>query len=217
MREAAAEDLPLGMESARHLIVTERSQSDTMDLRAELTYSKARQGMSAWLAEPTDLNALDYFSPEAHLAMAGVTGQPGEIAGQLRLKDETGHGDKPAEAAAGVCTPGPAGQPAGHGCGQSGAASSPLPWTAPSIPRPAWTLAMKLRDAAAFQKGLDQMLDCLDLQARTEPGRRVARESGSLGGRTVRSVRMDRTAPPPEGAATRAMRPPSRSPSVPDR
>lgn len=191
--------LTLGIASARHLIVTERSVSGTVDLRAELTFAETRQGLSAWLAEPADLSALDFFSPEAHMAAAGVTDQPAEILVQLLdMKDEV-HGDAATDATAKRCNPAPTDSLRAMAAAADGEFAFAL--DGPVLPRPAWTLAMKLRDGAAFQQGLDQLLDCLDAQARAEAGTGLSRESGSVGGRVSSSVRMERAAAPRDGAS----------------
>lgn len=194
--------LALGIASARHLIVTERSVSGTVDLRAELTFAETRQGLSAWLAEPADLSALDFFSPEAHLAAAGVTDRPAEILGQLlNMKDEV-HGDAATDAAVKRCSPAPTDSLRAMAAAADGEFAFAL--DGPVLPRPAWTLAMKLRDGAAFQQGLDQLLDCLDTQARAEEGTGLSRESGSVGGRLTSSVRIERAAAPRDGASPAA-------------
>ena len=199
--EIEATNLLLGMASARHLIVTERSQSGTVDLRAELTFSKARQGMSAWLAEPSDLGALDFFSPEAHLAVAGVTEQPATILSQLlQLKEENAHATTPDDAAAEHCSPAPMDSLQAMAAAADGEFAFAL--DGPVLPRPSWTLAMKMRDGATFQKGLDQLLDCFDLQARAAAEGQVVRETGRVSGRAVGSVRIDRAGTSGDAAAT---------------
>lgn len=200
---AAAEPsrgLPTGMDDARHLIVTEVSQSDTLDLRAELSFTGARQGMSAWLAEPADLSALDFFSPEAHLAMAGVSAQPAKLLGQLLdLKAEASDAPEPGDTAVAGCDPASTDSLQAMAAAAGGEFAFAL--DGPVLPRPAWTLAMNLRDATAFQSGLERLLACLDSHARAANGGQVLRESGSVGGYPMQSVRIERGAAPQGGAA----------------
>lgn len=201
-----ARGLPTGMEDARHLVVTEVSQDDSLDLRAELSFSGARQGISAWLAEPADLRALDFFSPETHLAMAGVSAQPTKLLEQLLdvkagAADLAGSGD----AAGSGCDPASTDGLQAIAAAAGGEFAFAL--DGPVLPRPAWTLAMNLRDAAAFQSGLDRLLACLDSHLRAAKEGQVIRGSGSIGGHAMQSVSIERTAAPQGSAAGAA--PPS--------
>lgn len=192
--------LPTGMEDARHLIVTETSQSDTVDLRAELSFTGARQGLSAWLAEPADLSALDFFSPEAHLAMAGVSAQPAKLLGQLLdLKSAEADAADPGDAAVADCDAAPTDSLPAMAAAAGGEFAFAL--DGPVLPRPAWTLAMNLRDAAAFQSGMERLLACLDSHARAANEGQVLRESGNVGGYSMQSVRIERGTAPQGGAA----------------
>ncbi len=195
---AAAQPVDAGskaLEGARHLIVVERSGREGVDLRAELSYREKPEGHLAWLAAPTELAALDYLSPDAHLAMAGVAQAPETLlARAMGAGDPTDTGsadDQDAAADAAV---------ARSACSQlpavlenlAAGASGEFAWglDGPVLPKPAWVLAIKVKDEARLRAGLDGMLDCL-AQAPEGEGVKVTRTKGSLAGRTLESLQLE--------------------------
>lgn len=184
-------DRPSGWEGARHLIVVERSGKEDVDLRAELSYRQKPEGSLAWLAAPGPVAALDYLSPDAHLVMAGVAQAPETLLAQLLSHQDA------APAQPGASVPGaPAPEAA---CPQAPAALEGLAAGAagefawgldgPVLPKPAWVLALKLKDEARFRAGLETILDCM-AQARGSDGASVQRSQGSVGGRRVESLEL---------------------------
>jgi FecR-like protein len=66
----------MGILDARYLIA-ERDESDqTATMRAEVTFDGQRRGLAAWLSDPAPMGALEFVSPDASFAAAGVVKRP---------------------------------------------------------------------------------------------------------------------------------------------
>lgn len=68
----------LGVMNARH-VLAEQKKIDKTYHRVTLTFSEARTGIAAWLAEPAPMGSLDFISPDAKLVAAAVTKDPAEL------------------------------------------------------------------------------------------------------------------------------------------
>jgi len=76
-------DPRLGLADMRYLIVESKEVSGTTENRATLTFAQDRQGVAAWLAQPSPMGTLDFVSPKASLAVSFVAQSPRDILNQI--------------------------------------------------------------------------------------------------------------------------------------
>lgn len=76
-------DPRLGLADMRYLIVESKDVSGTTENRATLTFTRERQGVAAWLAQPSPMGTLDFVSPKASLAVSFVAQSPRDILNQI--------------------------------------------------------------------------------------------------------------------------------------
>jgi ferric-dicitrate binding protein FerR (iron transport regulator) len=76
-------DPRLGLNDMRYVIVESKNVSGATENRATLTFSQERQGVAAWLAQPSPMGTLDFVSPKASLAVSFVAQSPRDILNQI--------------------------------------------------------------------------------------------------------------------------------------
>lgn len=76
-------DPRLGLTDMRYLIVESKDVSGTTENRATLTFAQERQGVAAWLAQPSPMGTLDFVSPKASVAVSVVARSPRDILNQI--------------------------------------------------------------------------------------------------------------------------------------
>lgn len=86
-------DPRLGLADMRYLIVESKNVSGTTQNRATLTFAQDRQGVAAWLAQPSPMGTLDFVSPKASLAVSFVAQSPRDILNQLMSFNRDGDND----------------------------------------------------------------------------------------------------------------------------
>lgn len=72
-----------GLAGVRHLVLQSESLEGTTESRALLAFSGERQGLASWLAAPAPVGALDFVSPNAQVAVAGLFKEPAEMVDDL--------------------------------------------------------------------------------------------------------------------------------------
>ena len=70
---------PPALTGARYIIAEQKEVNHQMEARATVGFDGPRTGISAWLAEPSPMGALDYVSPDATLVAAFVVKNPAAI------------------------------------------------------------------------------------------------------------------------------------------
>ncbi len=73
----------LGLMDMQYLIGDRRQAGDHAENRVELTFSRTRRGIAAWLDAPAPVGALDYISPNATLAAGFVMQEPTNLVDEL--------------------------------------------------------------------------------------------------------------------------------------
>ncbi len=69
----------LGLDDADYLVIERRTIGDTNVTNAELSFTRQRQGVASWLAEPAPMGTLDFISPEATGVAAFLVRNPAEL------------------------------------------------------------------------------------------------------------------------------------------
>ncbi len=78
--EAMAES---GIENLSYLIAEHREVNGQPENRVDLQFSGARQGVVSWLAAPAPIGSLNFVTPNAAIAVAGLSKDPKAIADDL--------------------------------------------------------------------------------------------------------------------------------------
>ena len=72
-----------GIENVSYLIAEHRELNGQPENRVDLQFSGARQGIVSWLAAPAPIGSLNFVSPNAAIAIAGLSKDPKTIADDL--------------------------------------------------------------------------------------------------------------------------------------
>jgi ferric-dicitrate binding protein FerR (iron transport regulator) len=72
-----------GLENMSYLIAEHREVNGQPENRVGLQFSGARQGVGSWLAAPAPIGSLNFVSPNAAIAVAGLSKDPKAIADDL--------------------------------------------------------------------------------------------------------------------------------------
>jgi len=172
----------MGLLDARYIIAERAEGLDRATMRAELTFDGTRHGVAGWLSAPASMGALEFVSPEASFAAAGVIKRPeallteaiGWIAEDgtdpLRHLDEF-------RAQSGV-------DPIHDIAGALGGDVA-LAVDGPLLPVPSWKIAIEVYDAPRLQGALEKLTVWVNGQAESQ-GRaeRMSYGSESAGNRT---------------------------------
>jgi len=172
----------MGLFDARYIIAERAESEDSATMRAELTFAGTRHGVAGWLSAPASMGALEFVSPEASFAAAGVIKRPEALLTEaigwisedgsdpLRHLEEfrAQSGVDPIHDIAGAL-----------GGDVAFAVDGPL------LPVPSWKIAIEVYDAPRLQGALEKLTVWLNSQAESE-GRpeRMSYGSESAGNRT---------------------------------
>jgi hypothetical protein len=72
-----------GIENVSYLIAEHREVNGQPENRVDLQFTGARQGVSSWLAAPAPIGSLNFVTPNAAIAVAGLSKDPKSIADDL--------------------------------------------------------------------------------------------------------------------------------------
>jgi hypothetical protein len=72
-----------GIENVSYLIAEHREVNGQPENRVDLQFSGARQGVVSWLAAPAPIGSLNFVTPNAAIAIAGLSKDPKSIADDL--------------------------------------------------------------------------------------------------------------------------------------
>lgn len=83
--QATAEKL--GILDLDHFLIDRREIDGKVDTRAALTFDQPRRGIASWLAAPSSMQSLRFFSPDANLVASFVVKNPVSIIDDLLATD----------------------------------------------------------------------------------------------------------------------------------
>ncbi|RMF75560.1 MAG: hypothetical protein D6738_03540 [Acidobacteria bacterium] len=135
----------LGLHDADMLLVRGGFDDEHSHHEAVLTFRDQRRGLASWLAAPQPMGSLEFVSPDALIAAAGVLKEPQRILAEdllpwLPAGDRTGPGPRLDELA--------------RALGRDAAFSLEQPL----LPAPSWLLAVEVYDPAALDRVIAQTL-----------------------------------------------------------
>ena len=183
----------LGLADAEYLILDSRGAGGETQSRAHLAFRQDRQGVASWLAEPAPVGALDFVSPNAHLAVGGILKEPAEMMDDLLAlveADDSGGEHSLLRELADF--------EAEHGLslredlvatlGGDFAFAFDGPW----LPTPSWKLVLEVNDAGRLQSTLATLVEEWNRDAATaegEPRPTLSLSQEAIDGRVVYDLR----------------------------
>jgi hypothetical protein len=166
----------LGLTAAEQFVFESETVDGVTESRATLGFRGERSGLASWLAAPAPAGALDFVSPEAAFAIAGLTKQPEAMFDDL-LALVTAHEDghaleelAEAEARLGFSLR----DDLAASIGSDVAIALDGPW----LPQPSWKLVVEIRDPSRFELALGRIVETINTEtaANGHPGIRFAQE-----------------------------------------
>jgi len=125
----------------RYLIAEQKETGQHIETRATIGFDGPRTGVTAWLAAPSPIGALDYVSPEATFVMAFAITSPAAILEQVP-----------------EMLPQRQGEEARREVAASLGGEFAFGLDGPPFPVPSWKLVAEVYDPARFQAGMDQFV-----------------------------------------------------------
>jgi ferric-dicitrate binding protein FerR (iron transport regulator) len=173
-----------GMNGVRYLIAEHRESNGTPENHLNLQFSGQRQRVASWLGSPAPMGSLDFVSPNAALAVAGVSKDPAAIVDDLMAmmsegKDGTDQLNK-AQAELGIDI---RNDLAGNLGGEYLFALD-----GPVLPTPAWKAVVEVRDSARFQTALERLVQGVNSHVQGKGGHAVTIDPSQASGQTFYSV-----------------------------
>jgi len=173
-----------GMTGVRYLIAEHRQTNNGIDNHLNLQFAGNRQRVASWLGAPAPVGSLDFVSPNAALAVAGVTKDPASIVDDMmammsadgRKNDEFNK----AQAELGIDI---RNDLAGNLGGEFAFALD-----GPVLPTPSWKAVIEVKDSTRFQATLEQLVQAAatHFQGRDKHG--IAINKTQAGGQTYFEV-----------------------------
>jgi len=169
-----------GMTGVRYLIAEHRQTNNGIDNHLNLQFAGNRQRVASWLGAPAAVGSLDFVSPNAALAVAGVTKDPASIVDDMMaMMSADGHkGDEfsKAQAELGIDI---RNDLAGNLGGEFAFALD-----GPVLPTPSWKAVIEVRDSARFQSTLEQLVQAANSHFQGRDKRGIAINTSQAGGQT---------------------------------
>jgi len=143
-----------GMTGVRYLIAEHRQTNKGIDNHLNLQFAGNRQRVASWLGAPAPVGSLDFVSPNAALAVAGVTKDPALIVDDMMaMIAADGHKNdefNKAQTELGIDI---RNDLAGNLGGEFAFALD-----GPVLPTPSWKVVVEVKDSARFQSTLEQLV-----------------------------------------------------------
>jgi len=169
----------LGLADAQHFLVESETVDGTNETRAALGFAGARRGVAAWLAAPAPSGALEFVSPNASFAVAGVSKRPVEMLDELLAiadaEPDANASSQLAELEAKL----------GFSLRDDVAATlggdAAFALDGPLLPKPAWKLAVEVIDPSRLEYAVGRAVEAANREAAAagKPGLRFGQEESS--------------------------------------
>ncbi|MGH9943615.1 MAG: FecR domain-containing protein [Pyrinomonadaceae bacterium] len=177
----------LGLTNLRHFVVEQKDAAQGKTLsRAALTFSESRRGIASWLAEPGPMGALNYVSPDAHVAAAFVVKEPSLLVDDLLGVLETAAPEarrnlRELETKYGFDVRRDLAAPLG---GEFAFAID-----GPLVPTPAWKMIVEVYDQNRLQQTFEHVVEELNRQAQKAGFKGLAWQRAEVGGRAFYTLK----------------------------
>ncbi|HEX2223322.1 MAG TPA: FecR domain-containing protein [Thermoanaerobaculia bacterium] len=176
---AAAEKA--GILDLESFLLDRREIGNQVDTRAAVTFSQNRRGIASWLAAPSAMGSLRFYSPDANLVSAFVVKSPVAIIDDLitldpDLEDELAK----VQAESGI-------DPRNDLAAALGGEVA-LGIDGPLAPKPSWKLVAEVYDTTLLQSTLERIVAKIDAELRREGHGTLQIVADPSGGRTYYSL-----------------------------
>lgn len=173
---ASAAFAALGLGGAQHFLLESETVEGINETRATVGFAGERRGMASWLATPAPSRALEFVSPDAQLAVAGLTKSPAAMFDDLlaaaRAKGAEQATAKLAEVESAL------GLSLRDDLAASLGGDFAIALDGPVLPKPSWKLVVELADPSRFDFALGRLVEVANAEAakQGQPGLRLAQE-----------------------------------------
>jgi len=173
-----------GMTGVRYLIAEHRQTNGGTENHLNLQFAGNRQRVASWLGAPAAVGSLDFVSPNAALAVAGVTKDPASIVDDM-MAMMSADGQKndeftKAQAELGIDI---RNDLAGNLGGEFLFALD-----GPVLPTPSWKAVIEVRDSSRFETTLEQLVQAVNSHMQGKDAHAVSIEKNQSGGQTFYEV-----------------------------
>lgn len=173
-----------GIGGVRYLIAEHREANGATENHLNLQFAGNRQRVASWLGAPAAVGSLDFVSPNAALAVAGVTKDPASIVDDMMAMmsaDKRGAEDfNKAQAELGIDI---RNDLAGNLGGEFLFA-----FDGPVLPTPSWKAVIEVRDSSRFETTLERLVQTINGHASEKSAHGVTIDSSQVGAQTFHAV-----------------------------
>jgi hypothetical protein len=135
--------------------------------RATVGFNEDRRGIASWLASPAPSGALEYISPDAAFAVAGVVKEPVAMFDDV-MAIARAEGNAQAILDELARTETELGFSLRDDLAASLGGDAAFAFDGPVLPRPAWKLVLEVRDPARFETALARLIEVHNREAAKE-------------------------------------------------
>lgn len=177
----------LGIDDAQYVVVESHGSGESSAHRAELSFRGERHGVAGWLAEPAASGALEFVSPDAQIAVAGLTRAPLAMFDDLmRLSQLDGDGqtlEEHAQHDLGISFR----DDLAASLGGDFALAVDGPW----LPTPAWKAVVEVLDESRLQAAIAQVVETANREAAAQGKPGVVLGEEAADGRVYHRVALE--------------------------
>jgi len=174
-----------GLEDVQYLIAEHRESNGAPQNHLNLQFAGTRQRVASWLAAPAPIGSLDFVSPNAAFAVAGLSKDPKEIADDLMAMAEQSGGDKSkvwddAEAKLHINIR--------DDLAASLGGDFLVSLDGPVLPTPSWKAVIEVRDSQRLEQTLEQLTQSIRNEAHDTNVLNVVIETSQVGEQRFYSI-----------------------------
>lgn len=173
-----------GLAGVRYLIAEHRESNGTPENHLDLQFSGGRQRLASWLGSPAPVGSLDFVSPNAALAVAGVSKDPTAIVDDMvamMSTDKNGTDEfNKAQSELGIDI---RNDLAGNLGGEFLFALD-----GPVLPTPSWKAVIEVRDSDRFEATLERLTQAINSHMQGKDTHGVTIDTSQAGGQTFHTV-----------------------------
>jgi FecR protein/Putative zinc-finger len=173
-----------GIADVRYLIAEHRESNGKPENHLNLQFSGNRQRVASWLGSPAPVGSLDFVTPNAALAVAGVSKDPAEIVDDMvamMSADKNGADEfNKAQSELGIDI---RNDLAGNLGGEYLFALD-----GPVLPTPSWKAVIEVRDSARFETTLERLAQAVNGHLQGKDAHGITIDASQAGGQTFHTV-----------------------------
>jgi hypothetical protein len=173
-----------GVSGVRYLIAEHRQTNNGIDNHLNLQFAGNRQRVASWLGAPAPVGSLDFVSPNAALAVAGVTKDPALIVDDMMaMMAADGHKSDEFNKAQSELGIDIRNDLAANLGGEFAFALD-----GPVLPTPSWKLVVEVKDSGRFETTLERLVQAANSHFQGKDKHGIAISKSQAGGQTFYEV-----------------------------